>query len=164
MGISSLGDLITRRNLGLISSKAFREPKHVALKFIPTLWVDLVYLAGISRTIAYCSVTAQSRRCVSIKSAKIQSFWQAYEREPTSAELAEQPMSMEVADTIKISGRHLSVDAPFNDGEDNRLLDVISVLSRRQTTVSWHESAVGFVVHLDASAKQRWCVCGLTGQ
>jgi RNA polymerase primary sigma factor len=31
----------------------------------------------------------------------------------------------EVTDTIKISGRHLSVDAPFNEGEDNRLLDVL---------------------------------------
>ncbi|MFA6541376.1 MAG: sigma-70 family RNA polymerase sigma factor, partial [Bacteroidota bacterium] len=29
------------------------------------------------------------------------------------------------ADTLKISGRHLSVDAPFAQGEDNRLLDVI---------------------------------------
>ena len=28
-------------------------------------------------------------------------------------------------DTLKISSRHLSLDAPFNDGEDNRLLDVL---------------------------------------
>jgi RNA polymerase primary sigma factor len=31
----------------------------------------------------------------------------------------------EVADTLKISGRHVSMDAPFAQGEDNRLLDVI---------------------------------------
>jgi RNA polymerase primary sigma factor len=31
----------------------------------------------------------------------------------------------EVAETLKISGRHLSVDAPFAQGEDNRLLDVL---------------------------------------
>jgi len=31
----------------------------------------------------------------------------------------------EVSDTLKISGRHLSMDAPFAQGEDNRLLDVI---------------------------------------
>ncbi|MCK5454394.1 MAG: sigma-70 family RNA polymerase sigma factor, partial [Calditrichia bacterium] len=30
-----------------------------------------------------------------------------------------------VADTQKISGRHLSMDAPFSNSEDNRLLDVI---------------------------------------
>jgi RNA polymerase primary sigma factor len=52
---------------------------------------------------------------------------QQYEREPTAAELAEQlDMSIaEISETIKISGRHLSVDAPFVQGEDNRLLDIL---------------------------------------
>lgn len=52
---------------------------------------------------------------------------QQYEREPTASELAEElDMSItEVAETIRISGRHLSVDAPFAQGEDNRLLDVL---------------------------------------
>ena len=31
----------------------------------------------------------------------------------------------EVVDTLKISGRHVSVDAPFVQGEENRLLDVL---------------------------------------
>jgi RNA polymerase primary sigma factor len=30
-----------------------------------------------------------------------------------------------VADTLRVSGRHVSVDAPFVDGEDNSLLDVL---------------------------------------
>ena len=30
-----------------------------------------------------------------------------------------------IADTLKVSGRHISVDAPFVDGEDNSLLDVL---------------------------------------
>jgi len=38
----------------------------------------------------------------------------------------------EVSDTLKISGRHLSMDAPFAQGEDNRLLDVIQ--DNRQPT------------------------------
>jgi RNA polymerase primary sigma factor len=52
---------------------------------------------------------------------------QEFEREPSASELAEElDMSLfEVADTLKISGRHLSMDAPFAQGEDNRLLDVI---------------------------------------
>ena len=47
---------------------------------------------------------------------------------PTAAELAEQlEMSIaEISETIKISGRHLSVDAPFVPGDDNRLLDILS--------------------------------------
>src|SRR3970282_1042817 len=52
---------------------------------------------------------------------------QEFEREPSASELAEElDMSLfEVAATLKISGRHLSMDAPFAQGEDNRLLDVI---------------------------------------
>ena len=30
-----------------------------------------------------------------------------------------------VADTLRVSGRHISVDAPFVEGEDNSLLDVL---------------------------------------
>jgi len=33
--------------------------------------------------------------------------------------------AFEVTDTLKMSGRHLSMDAPFNQGEDNRLLDIL---------------------------------------
>ena len=44
-----------------------------------------------------------------------------------SLEIAEEleMTPFEVSDTLKISGRHISMDAPFNQGEDNRLLDVI---------------------------------------
>ena len=31
-----------------------------------------------------------------------------------------------IADTLKVSGRHISVDAPFVEGEDNSLLDVLT--------------------------------------
>jgi RNA polymerase primary sigma factor len=58
---------------------------------------------------------------------KFSELEQSYEREPSASELAEElDMTLfEVADTLKISGRHISVDAPFAQGEDNRLLDVI---------------------------------------
>jgi RNA polymerase primary sigma factor len=52
---------------------------------------------------------------------------QEFEREPSADELAEQlDMSLyEVSDTLKISGRHLSIDAPFVHGEDSKLVDVM---------------------------------------
>ena len=52
---------------------------------------------------------------------------QVFGREPSANEIADElEMSpYEVMDTLKISSRHLSLDAPFNDGEDNRLLDVL---------------------------------------
>ena len=54
-------------------------------------------------------------------------FEQENERRPSPEELAEEldiPID-KIADTIKISGRHISVDAPFVEGEDNSLLDVL---------------------------------------
>ena len=58
---------------------------------------------------------------------KFSELEQEFEREPTATELADElEMSIsEITETIKISGRHLSVDAPFVQGEDNSLLDVL---------------------------------------
>jgi RNA polymerase primary sigma factor len=52
---------------------------------------------------------------------------QEYEREPTPDEIAEmlEISAAEVTDTLRMSGRHLSIDAPFAQGEDNRLLDIV---------------------------------------
>ena len=52
---------------------------------------------------------------------------QKYEREPSPEELAEvlKITAGEVIDTLKISGRHVSMDAPFVQGEENSLLDVL---------------------------------------
>ena len=55
-------------------------------------------------------------------------FEQENERRPSPEELAKQldlPVD-KVADTMKVSGRHISVDAPFVEGEDNSLLDILS--------------------------------------
>ena len=54
-------------------------------------------------------------------------FEQENERRPSAEELADQldlPVD-KVVDSLKVSGRHISVDAPFVDGEDNSLLDVL---------------------------------------
>lgn len=54
-------------------------------------------------------------------------FEQENERRPSPEELAEEldiPID-KIADTLKVSGRHISVDAPFVEGEDNSLLDVL---------------------------------------
>ena len=54
-------------------------------------------------------------------------FEQENERQPSTEELAEMidiPKD-KIADTLRVSGRHVSVDAPFVEGEDNSLLDVL---------------------------------------
>ena len=60
-------------------------------------------------------------------SKALSKFEQDNERRPSPEELAEVldiPVE-KIADTLKVSGRHISVDAPFVDGEDNSLLDVL---------------------------------------
>ena len=54
-------------------------------------------------------------------------FEQEFERTPSPEELAEalELPREKVSDTLRVSGRHVSVDAPFVDGEDNSLLDVL---------------------------------------
>lgn len=54
-------------------------------------------------------------------------FEQENERRPSPEELADEleiPVD-KISDTLKVSGRHISVDAPFVEGEDNSLLDVL---------------------------------------
>ena len=54
-------------------------------------------------------------------------FEQENERKPSPEELADEldiPVD-KISDTLKVSGRHISVDAPFVEGEDNSLLDVL---------------------------------------
>ena len=54
-------------------------------------------------------------------------FEQENERRPSADEIADElglPVD-KIADTLKVQGRHISVDAPFVDGEDNSLLDVL---------------------------------------
>jgi RNA polymerase primary sigma factor len=52
---------------------------------------------------------------------------QEIEREPTAGEIAKQldMIDIEVTDTLRISGSHLSLDAPFSNVENNRLIDFI---------------------------------------
>jgi RNA polymerase primary sigma factor len=52
---------------------------------------------------------------------------QQHERDPSVYELAEmlQISADEVENTMSISGRHISMDAPFVQGEENTLLDVL---------------------------------------
>ena len=53
---------------------------------------------------------------------------QEFERVPSAGEVADylEISEEKVSDTMKISGRHVSVDAPFKEGEDHGLLDVLS--------------------------------------
>jgi RNA polymerase primary sigma factor len=124
----SLGDLINEGNLGLIkAAKRFDETRGFKFISYAVWWIRQSILQALAEQSRIVRLPLNRVGALNKIGKKFSELEQAYEREPTSAELAEQlDMSMsEVADTIKISGRHLSVDAPFSEGEDNRLLDVL---------------------------------------
>ncbi len=125
----SLGDLINEGNLGLIkAAKRFDETR--GFKFISygVWWIRQSILQALAEQSRIVRLPLNRVGQLNKISKAYSNLEQEYEREPSATELAKElDMDLtDVSDTLKISARHVSMDAPFATGDDNRLLDVLS--------------------------------------
>ncbi len=123
-----LGDLINEGNLGLIkAAKRFDETRGFKFISYAVWWIRQSILQALAEQSRIVRLPLNRVGALNKIGKKLSQLEQEFEREPSANELAEElDMSVyEVADTLKISGKHISMDAPFAQGEDNKLLDIM---------------------------------------
>lgn len=124
----SLPDLINEGNLGLIrAAQKFDETRGFKFISYAVWWIRQSILQALAEQSRIVRLPLNQVGSLNKITKELSKFEQEYERRPSPEELAarlDMPVD-KVSDTLKVSGRHISVDAPFVDGEDNSLLDVI---------------------------------------
>lgn len=124
----SLGDLINEGNLGLIKAgKRFDETRGFKFISYAVWWIRQSILQALAEQSRIVRLPLNRVGALSKIGRAYSNLEQEFEREPSADELADElDMDVkEVTDTLKISSKHVSVDAPFAQGEENSLLDVM---------------------------------------
>lgn len=124
----SLPDLINEGNLGLIrAAQKFDETRGFKFISYAVWWIRQSILQALAEQSRIVRLPLNQVGSLNKINKELSRFEQEHERRPSAEELAERLdlAADKVADTLKVSGRHISVDAPFVDGEDNSLLDVL---------------------------------------
>ena len=124
----SLPDLINEGNLGLIkAAEKFDETRGFKFISYAVWWIRQSILQALAEQSRIVRLPLNQVGSLNKINKALSKFEQENERMPSSEELSEMidvPKD-KIADTLRVSGRHVSVDAPFVEGEDNSLLDVL---------------------------------------
>ena len=124
----SLPDLINEGNLGLIkAAEKFDETRGFKFISYAEWWIRQSILQALAEQSRIVRLPLNQVGSLNKINKAFARFEQENERTPSPEELAnvlDLPKE-KVSDTLRVSGRHVSVDAPFSDGEDNNLLDVL---------------------------------------
>lgn len=124
----SLPDLINEGNLGLIkAAEKFDETRGFKFISYAVWWIRQSILQALAEQSRIVRLPLNQVGSLNKINKAYSKFEQENERKPSPEELAEklELPADKVADTMRVSGRHISVDAPFVEGEDNSLLDVL---------------------------------------
>lgn len=124
----SLPDLINEGNLGLIkAAEKFDETRGFKFISYAVWWIRQSILQALAEQSRIVRLPLNQVGSLNKINKALGRFEQEHERQPSTEELSEMidlPQE-KIADTLRVSGRHVSVDAPFVEGEDNSLLDVL---------------------------------------
>jgi RNA polymerase primary sigma factor len=124
----SLSDLINEGNLGLIkAAQRFDETRGFKFISYAVWWIRQSILQALAEQSRIVRLPLNKVGLTNRINKAFSALEQEYEREPSPEELAEvlEMDTEEVAATLGVAARHVSMDAPFADGEDNTLIDVL---------------------------------------
>lgn len=124
----SLNDLINEGNIGLIKAAKRFDPTR-GFKFISyaVWWIRQSILQALAEQSRVVRLPQNKIGAISKIGKVFSDLEQEFEREPSMEEIAEQmDLTMEeVNNALQLSNRHMSVDEPIGDDENNTLMDVI---------------------------------------
>ncbi|MBQ7213398.1 MAG: RNA polymerase sigma factor RpoD/SigA [Bacteroidales bacterium] len=124
----SLPDLINEGNLGLIkAAEKFDETRGFKFISYAVWWIRQSILQALAEQSRIVRLPLNQVGTLNKINKAFSRFEQENERVPSADELAGvlDIAKEKISDTMRVSGRHVSVDAPFVEGEDNNLLDVL---------------------------------------
>ena len=125
----SLPDIINEGNLGLIkAAEKFDETRGFKFISYAVWWIRQAILQALAEQARIVRLPLNQVGTLNKISKALAKFEQENERRPSAEELAKELNLPEdkITETLKVAGRHISVDAPFVEGEENSLLDVLT--------------------------------------
>ena len=124
----SLADLINEGNVGLIrAAEKFDETRGFKFISYAVWWIRQSILQAIAEQSRIVRVPLNQVGSFNKITRALNQFEQENERRPNTQEISDRtdiPIE-KVGEAMQTTGRHVSVDAPFAEGDDNSLLDII---------------------------------------
>jgi RNA polymerase primary sigma factor len=141
----SLPDLINEGNLGLIkAAQRFDETRGFKFISYAVWWIRQSILQALAEQSRIVRLPLNKVGLTNKIQKAFSQLEQEFEREPSPEELAEllEMETEEVSATMGIAGRHVSMDTPLSEGEDNTLIDVMENpnAERAETNIEHKES------------------------